>query len=155
MSPPKKTMRRDKEKKIKSLCVKWKCVWDAWDEEKRRGEKWGGGLRDGLSRDRLTEVMRGEDESAEHDSRIQIQSRLTLLEYVSLSKSSYPILHPSVHCTLTHTNTHTHTHTHTHKALSLFSTGLSSLYILPYQLSCYLFSCMHSPFTVFLSFQGL
>lgn len=58
------------------------------EKEQKRGGSDGGGI---LSRNRLTEVMRGEDESGEHDSRIQIQSRLALLEYVSLSKSSYPI----------------------------------------------------------------
>lgn len=112
----------------------------------------------GLSRDRLTKVMRGEDESEKHDSRIQIQSRLTLLEHVSLSKSSYPIYCVPL-CTV-HSHPLTLTHTHTH-----FFTGLSSQYILPYLFSCYLFSAFisltFSPtltmmYTYFcLSFQGL
>lgn len=127
--------------KDQNQCV-WngnESVWDSWKREKKKDRR-GGGCKDGLSRDRLTEVMREEDESEEHDSRIQIQSRLTLLEYGSFSKSSYP-----THRTLT--------------PLLLFSTGLPSQYILPYLFSCYLFSVLSSltPYIFFLSvsFQGL
>lgn len=43
-----------------------------------REKKEKGGVQDGLSRVRLTEVMRREEETEEHDGRRQ--SRLTLLE---------------------------------------------------------------------------
>lgn len=61
-------------------------------------------MRDGLSSNRLTEVMRRDDERGEHDSGIQIQNRLTLLECVSLSKSSYSV-------SAEHARTHKHTPT--------------------------------------------
>lgn len=106
---------------------KWKCLGHLEERKKRQERR---GLSDGLSRDRLTEVMRGEDESEEHDSRIQIQSRLTLLEYVSFSKSFYPIYSIPLCTALTLT------------ALLVFCTGLSSQYILLYLFSCYLLSLL-------------
>lgn len=68
---------------------------------------------------------------------------LTLLKYVSLSKSFYPIYRIPLCTAYTHTLSLTLAHTH-HTALPLFSTGLSSQYILPYLFSCYLFSLLSS-----------
>lgn len=81
--------------------------------EERRG-------RDGLSRDRLVEVMRSEDERGERDSRIQIRSRLTLLECVSLSKCPYSIF-----------TEHTHTHIFTQNPPFLFNCSLPSSLLSP------------------------
>lgn len=66
-------------------------------KRKKEGDK---RAQDGLSRDRLTEVMRREDERGDRDSGIKIRSRLTLLDCVSLSKCPYSIF-----------TEHTHTHT--------------------------------------------
>lgn len=63
--------------------------------EKKRDEA----EQDGLSGDRLTEVMRGEDEREEHDSGIQMERRLTLprfqrllIQYPANAHTSYPSL---------------------------------------------------------------
>lgn len=79
-------------------------MWRESTVEKKRakGERRG---EDGLSRDRLTEVMRREDERGARDSGIQIPSRLTLLECVSLSKCPYSIFTEHT-CARTHTDTH-------------------------------------------------
>ncbi len=120
---PRNMMKSDKKKIKITVCEMEMKVSGLPGREKRTGESRGGCVQDGLSSDRLTEVMRGEDESEEHDSRIQIQNRLTLLEYVSLSKSSYPI-----YCIPLRT--------HTHISTSVFYWALISIHIaLPILLS--------------------
>lgn len=58
-----------------------KGVWRVGEGgQKKRDEA----EQDGLSGDRLTEVMRGEDEREENDSGIQMESRLTLLSFQRL-----------------------------------------------------------------------
>lgn len=104
-APPKydKKRWRQKDKKITACEMEMKV-----SRTPRRG--WGE-RQDGLSRGRLTEVMRAEDERGEHDSGIQIQSRLTLFSFQRVL-IQYP-----------HMNKHTHTLSLS--SVPLFSSSLS------------------------------
>ena len=67
---------------------KWKCLGHLKERKRGQESRGGGGWAEWEQINRGNE-RRGWEQ--EHDSRIQIQSRLTLFEYVSFSKSSYPI----------------------------------------------------------------
>lgn len=93
------TVTRKKTQQHGSVKWQWKCVECGGRAREERAKEGDERVQDGLSRDRLTEVMRREDERGESDSGIQIRGRLTLLECVSLSKCPYSIF-----------TEHTHTH---------------------------------------------
>lgn len=114
---------------LNSAC---QSVWDGWEKNNWRKEGecvWGWG---GVGRVGWVQISRGNE-------RIGWERRAwqwnTDTEQINTVGVRFPfkellsnILHPSVH-------------THTH--LPLFSTGLSSQYILPFLFSCYLFSLLY------------